>query len=115
MRTWVSEPAGPLTATETDGTSRNELGAWKKDGSLLACIVNFAAVPHHDYRVGLPAAGRWTELLNTDAEVYSGSGVGNMGQVVAEDAEWHGQPASTSLRVPPLGTVWIAVASYWIR
>ncbi len=81
-----------------------------EDGSQLACIVNFSAVPHHDYRVGLPAAGRWTELLNTDAEGYSGSGVGNMGQVVAEDAEWHGQPASTTLSVPPLGALWLQYA-----
>jgi 1,4-alpha-glucan branching enzyme len=78
-----------------------------EDGSQLACVVNFAAVPHHDYRVGLPEAGRWTELLNTDADAYSGSGVGNMGGVVAEESSWHGQPASTSLTVPPLGALWL--------
>ena len=77
------------------------------DGSELACIVNFAAVPHHGYRIGLPRTGRWTELLNTDAETYSGSGVGNMGQVVAEESSWHGQPASTTISVPPLGALWL--------
>ncbi|HEY0775377.1 MAG TPA: alpha amylase C-terminal domain-containing protein, partial [Nocardioidaceae bacterium] len=77
------------------------------DGSELACIVNFAAVPHHGYRIGLPRTGRWTELLNTDAETYSGSGVGNMGQVVAEESSWHGQPASATISVPPLGALWL--------
>ena len=55
-------------------------------GSHVACIVNFSAMPHFDYRVGLPAAGTWHEVVNTDAEVYAGSGVGNMGGVTAETA-----------------------------
>jgi 1,4-alpha-glucan branching enzyme len=77
------------------------------DGSWLACVVNFAAVPHHGYRVGLPEPGRWTELLNTDAEAYSGSGVGNMGQVRAEEMPWHGLPASATITVPPLAALWL--------
>jgi len=76
-------------------------------GSLLACVANFAAVPHESYKVGLPAAGRWTEMLNTDADTYYGSGVGNLGSVVAADESWHGQPASTTLVAPPLGTLWL--------
>jgi 1,4-alpha-glucan branching enzyme len=77
------------------------------DGSVLACIANFAAVPHEGYRLGLPFAGRWDEVLNTDAEVYFGSGVGNFGHVDAVDQMWHGQPASARLRVPPLGVIWL--------
>ena len=46
-------------------------------------------------------------MLNTDAEVYSGSGVGNMGAVQADAEPWHGRAASATLRVPPLGTVWL--------
>ena len=46
-------------------------------------------------------------MLNTDAEVYGGSGVGNLGAVVAQDVPWHGRPASAELRVPPLGAVWL--------
>ena len=76
-------------------------------GSEIACVVNFSAVPHHGYRVGLPQAGRWTELLNTDADTYSGSGVGNMGQVVADATPWHGQAASAEISVPPLGALWL--------
>ncbi len=78
-----------------------------RDGSLLACVANFAAVPHEHYRMGLPAPGQWAETLNTDADIYSGSGVGNMGSVTATDDGWHGQPASATLTVPPLGAVWL--------
>jgi 1,4-alpha-glucan branching enzyme len=77
-------------------------------GGLLACVANFAAVPHDGYRLGLPEAGTWNEVLNTDAAVYNGSGVGNLGAVEATSEAWHGLPASTTLSVPPLGTVWLS-------
>ncbi len=77
------------------------------DGSHVACIANFAAVPHHDYRVGLPEEGAWDEILNTDARAYYGSGVGNLGSVEAAAQPWHGRPASAVVQLPPLGTVWL--------
>ena len=77
------------------------------DGSTLACIVNFAAIPHEGYRIGLPRPGRWREVINTDSELYGGSGVGNLGEVTAEEVAWHGFDNSVSLRVPPLGAVWL--------
>ena len=46
-------------------------------------------------------------MVNTDAESYGGSGVGNLGTVRAEDVAWHGRPASAALRVPPLGVLWL--------
>jgi 1,4-alpha-glucan branching enzyme len=76
-------------------------------GEPLACVVHFAAVPHLGYRLGLPAAGTWQEVLNTDAEQYGGSGVGNLGAVEALDEPWHGLPASTTLSLPPLGALWL--------
>jgi 1,4-alpha-glucan branching enzyme len=45
--------------------------------------------------------------MNTDAEIYGGSGVGNLGTVTAHDSPYGGQPASVRLRVPPLGTLWL--------
>jgi 1,4-alpha-glucan branching enzyme len=81
---------------------------WGSDGSVVACVANFAGVPHEGYRLGLPRGGRWTELVNTDSEVYSGSGVGNLGAVEAESRPWHGQPFSATLRLPPLGVLWLA-------
>ena len=75
---------------------------------MLACIANFSAVPHLEYRVGLPRAGRWREVLNTDAEIYGGSGVGNLGGIEASPEPWHGEPASAVITVPPLGVLWLA-------
>jgi 1,4-alpha-glucan branching enzyme len=75
-------------------------------GSALACVVNFSGSPHHGYRIGLPRGGYWREVLNTDAEGYGGSGVGNLGGVEAVAEPWHGQPYSAAVAAPPLGTVW---------
>jgi len=77
------------------------------DGSIIACVANFSPVPHERYQLGLPKAGRWEEVVNTDAEVYFGSGVGNFGGVDTGDQPWHGQPTSVTLRVPPLGAIWL--------
>ncbi|MEP7054772.1 MAG: 1,4-alpha-glucan branching protein GlgB [Actinomycetota bacterium] len=80
---------------------------WGLDGSVVACIANFSGLPHERYRVGLPYAGRWRELLNSDAEVYGGAGRGNYGAVEATDDPWHGRPASVELTLPDLATLWI--------
>ena len=77
------------------------------DGATLVCVANFSAQPLEGYRVGLPAGGTWTEVINTDAHHYGGSGVGNLGAVHAEDVPWHGMMASAMLRVPPLGVLWL--------
>ncbi|WP_350349683.1 1,4-alpha-glucan branching protein GlgB [Agromyces sp. G08B096] len=77
-----------------------------RDRTPLLCIVNFAGVPHHGFRLGLPQPGRWTEVLNSDAAEYGGSGVGNLGAVDATDALWAGRPASATFTLPPLGAVW---------
>jgi 1,4-alpha-glucan branching enzyme len=77
------------------------------NGDPVACVVNFAAVPHEGYRIGLPRPGRWAEVINTDSELYGGSGVGNLGEVQTDDMPWHGFDHSVSLRVPPLGAVWL--------
>jgi len=77
------------------------------DGSVLACVVNFAGVPHEGYRLGLPQPGGWDEVMNTDADLYAGSGVGNLGRVEASDTPHHGQPASAVLTLPPLGALWL--------
>jgi 1,4-alpha-glucan branching enzyme len=78
----------------------------------LVCVTNFSAVPHSDFRLALPSTGRWTELLNTDAQQYGGSGVGNLGSVAAVEADSldaetpGGLPAYTTIVVPPLATLW---------
>ncbi|WP_372728985.1 1,4-alpha-glucan branching protein GlgB [Nocardioides sp.] len=77
------------------------------DGAELICVSNFSAVPHENYRLGLPGEGVWQELVNTDSGDYSGSGVGNLGQVTAVPGDWSGQPAHADLVLPPLATVWL--------
>jgi 1,4-alpha-glucan branching enzyme len=77
------------------------------DGSAIACVANFAGVPHLNYRLGLPHPGHWTEVMNTDAAEYLGSGVGNFGAVEAIETPWHGQAASAVVQVPPLGALWL--------
>jgi 1,4-alpha-glucan branching enzyme len=78
-------------------------------GDVLACVANFSGEPHHGYRLGLPSAGRWREVINTDAGIYGGSGVGNLGAIEATDEPWHGRPASATISVPPLGVLWLAL------
>jgi len=102
-----TEPSGFqwIDANDATGSTFSFL-RWGSDGSCVACVSNFAGVPHESYRLGLPLGGTWSEVINTDADVYTGSGVVN-DAVRAEDVGHHGQPRSAVLRVPPLGTVWL--------
>ncbi len=85
------------------------------DGTPLVAVCNFSPVVRRGYRVGLPALTGpdqlWEEVLNTDAEVYGGSGVANSSPVKAEAVSWNGQDRSAELVLPPLATVWLRPAS----
>jgi 1,4-alpha-glucan branching enzyme len=74
---------------------------------IVACALNLTPVPRPSYRIGLPRPGRWIEAINTDAEIYGGSNIGNMGGVKAEPLPWGGQPFSAEVTLPPLGGVWL--------
>ncbi|MGX7679419.1 1,4-alpha-glucan branching protein GlgB [Jatrophihabitans sp. DSM 45814] len=102
----VPEGFGWIDANDASGNVFSFL-RWGDDGSVLAAIVNFSAMPHERYRLGLPLPGRWEEALNTDSEIYGGSGVGNWGAVSADGPSWHGQATSATIRVPPLGAIWL--------
>ncbi|MBC7441573.1 MAG: 1,4-alpha-glucan branching protein GlgB [Ramlibacter sp.] len=80
---------------------------WDNDGNPVACLFNFSGQPHTGYQVGLPLAGVWEEILNTDAEEFGGSGVGNLGAVEASETPWAGRPASAVLTLPPLAGLWL--------
>ena len=80
------------------------------DGSVLACVFNFSGSEHTRYRLGLPHTGTWREVLNTDSDVYNGSGIGNFGAVEATDEPSHGRPASAVMVLPPLAAVWFEPA-----
>jgi len=70
---------------------------------VVAC--NFTPVLRRNYRIGVPAPGRWEEILNGDAPLYGGSGQGNLGGVVAAPVPWHGRPQSINVVLPPLAMV----------
>jgi 1,4-alpha-glucan branching enzyme len=110
----VAEGFAWIDANDAAGNTYSFLrfGSAGPDGrrQTVASIVNFSGGPHCDYRLGLPHAGRWNEILNTDAEQYGGSGVGNLGSVEAEAVPWHGQPYSALLTLPPLGVLWLEPA-----
>jgi 1,4-alpha-glucan branching enzyme len=78
-----------------------------RDGTQVACVANFAGVPHLGYQLGLPLTGTWQEIINTDADDYGGSNVGNLGGVTARATPRHGLPASAEVQLPPLGTLWL--------
>jgi len=75
--------------------------AGQEDEPILVAA-NFTPVVRYGYLVGVDRPGRWRELLNSDAEIYGGSGVGNQGSVVTEDREAQGKPYSLALTLPPL-------------
>jgi 1,4-alpha-glucan branching enzyme len=77
----------------------------------VACVANFSGVPRCDYRVGLPAEGRWEEILNTDAACYGGSGVGNFGGVSTSPVPSHGQEYSAEIHVGPYAAVWFRLGT----
>ena len=71
----------------------------------VAIVSNFTPTPRQGYVLPLPAAGRWVEKINTDAEVYGGSGIGNLGAVEAVAEPRGGWPAHALLTLPPLATL----------
>ena len=75
----------------------------RKHPALVIC--NFSAALRAPYRIGVPASGFWVEKLNTDSELYGGSGQGNLGGVESEDTPAHGEAQSLSLTLPPLSTL----------
>ncbi|MFF4182701.1 1,4-alpha-glucan branching protein GlgB [Streptomyces sp. NPDC001691] len=77
------------------------------EGRPLVVVCNFSPVVRTGYRIGLPEAAAWTEVLNSDAERYGGSGVLNPGVIVPEPVSWHGRARSAALTLPPLGTFWL--------
>jgi len=75
----------------------------KDPADYLVAIVSFTPVPRDGYVVGVPKAGAYVELVNSDAEMYGGSNVGNGGAIFTEPLAAHGYDQSLRLTLPPLG------------
>jgi 1,4-alpha-glucan branching enzyme len=78
-----------------------------KSSRQVVVVCNFTPVPRIGYRLGVPTGGFWRELLNSDAKEYGGSGMGNLGGVLAEKEPVHGRPYSLNLTLPPLGALFL--------
>ncbi|HIJ69383.1 MAG TPA: 1,4-alpha-glucan branching protein GlgB, partial [Deltaproteobacteria bacterium] len=74
---------------------------------FIMIAANFTPAPRTDYRFGVPRAGCWRELLNSDSKTYGGSGYGNFGGMEAVPIPSHGHNYSLSLVLPPLGIVFL--------
>jgi 1,4-alpha-glucan branching enzyme len=83
----------------------------RSNGRHLFCVANLSPVPKQGYRIGLPQADPYIEVLNTDLERYGGSGVTNAGHILPEVKGWDAQPASYLFALPPLSVLWLVPAS----
>ena len=86
----------------------NSVFAWARFApgqKPVAVVTNFTPVPRDGYQLPLPEKGRWREAINTDAQVYGGSGKGNGGAIFADGVGRDGQPASARVNIPPLATL----------
>jgi 1,4-alpha-glucan branching enzyme len=77
----------------------------RDSNALVLFVCNFTPVPRYNYRVGVPRAGSWQEILNSDAQLYGGSGQGNIGGSRTSPVHWHGHPQSLNLTLPPLSVL----------
>ncbi|MCL0100978.1 alpha amylase C-terminal domain-containing protein, partial [Peptococcaceae bacterium] len=75
------------------------------DFTIVVC--NFTPVMRKNYRIGVPQKGMYREVLNSDLEIYGGSGQLNDGNLKASDVAWHNQDYSIEITLPPLAAVFI--------
>jgi|GEM_PF-196485 len=107
------EPRG-FRWLDVDNALENVVAFMRLDaggGERLVCVCNFSAAPRPDYRLGLPSAGTYRLVLNTDAPVYGGSGAFEPGDVSAEEVPHHGLPFSARVDLPPLAALWYVAPS----
>jgi len=98
-----TSPEGFTWIKNNDGAGNTlAFTRWSDNGMPLVCITNFSPVPHEQYALSLPKAGTWYEAFNSDDLAYGGSGVKNVDITSLPGQE-------TILRVPPLGTIWLAL------
>ena len=98
---WIDGTNSPMSIIVFSRRGRGD-----DDVAVVAC--NFTPVPRHQYRIGVPRAGHWREIFNSDAREYGGSGHGNLGGVDAVPYPWNGRPSSVVVTLPPLGAIILA-------
>jgi 1,4-alpha-glucan branching enzyme len=94
-----------IDCQDVDGSTLSLLRRGRSTSELILAVCNFTPVPRLNYRLGVPRGGFWQEILNSDAQEYWGSGLGNSGGQEAEPIPYHGHPYSLNLTFPPLAVV----------
>jgi len=94
-----------IDCSDSQGSVLSFIRKGSSTGDILLVALNFTPVPRFNYRVGVPRMGYWSEIMNSDAQEYGGSGLGNLGGVDASSIRFHGRPYSLTLTLPPLGAV----------
>ena len=109
MHELENDPAGFewVDCNDTGASIVSLLRKGKRPEDTILIVCNFTPVPRDAYRIGVPFGGYWRELLNSDAQDYAGSGMGNSGGKLAEEISVHGRPYSVSLTLPPLGVLFL--------
>ncbi|MBM4246744.1 MAG: 1,4-alpha-glucan branching protein GlgB [Deltaproteobacteria bacterium] len=104
------DPAGFawIDCSDSENSTLAFLRRGRDAGEVLLFACNFTPIQRHAYRIGVPRAGFWAEVLNGDAADYGGSGVGNLGGVRSEDVACHGHAQSIAVELPPLAVVVLA-------
>jgi len=105
----AAESPAPAGNTRVTG-KRATAGHIASDPETIAVVANWQPVVREGYRIGVPSAGAWVELLNSDAAIYGGSGVGNLDGVTADESPLDGYPYSLTLTLPPLAVLWLKPA-----
>ncbi len=101
------DPAGFawIDCYDSDNSVVSFIRRTKNEEDTLVLVCNFTPVPRHGYRLGVPLAGEYYELLNSDADRYGGSGLENLQPMPSGPIYWQSCPHSILLTLPPLSTV----------
>jgi 1,4-alpha-glucan branching enzyme len=104
-----SDPGGFewVDANDSENSVLTFLRRGTSTGDLILVACNFTTVPRTNYLTGVPREGMWHEVLNSDSELYGGSGWGNLGEVETVPVPIHGRPRSVNLTLPPLACVFL--------
>jgi 1,4-alpha-glucan branching enzyme len=96
-----------VDANDSEGSTIAFIRKARTTDDLILVVCNFTPVPRPNYLIGVPRGGTWREVLNSDAELYGGSGWGNLGEVQALPISSHARPRALNLTLPPLGCVFL--------
>lgn len=121
-RLYRDEPALHRSDTSAEGfrwlvgdDRANSVFAFLREGEPgdppVLVVSNMTPAPRHDYRIGVPSAGQWREIANTDSRFYGGSDLGNVGGAATSPVPAHGEAQSLSLTLPPLSTIMLRAES----